>query len=169
MVTDTLGLSAALVALGVLLLNLNLNSNWTWWIKAGAIIVTSGFFVTAYFSLHGMMGWPTSQTPPEQFLLLAADVREPGKRDDAEGQILIWAKPFGAREVSPRAYRLPYSAELHQLVDAAVREMRRGRAQAGEVLNSAGGVQGGNSDRHAGRVIRFRPPPRPMLPRKRAE
>ena len=38
-----LGLAAGYLVLGVLLLSLNLTSLWRWWIKAGAVVITTGF------------------------------------------------------------------------------------------------------------------------------
>ena len=64
MTSAVLGVVTAYLVLGVLLLSLNLTSLWRWWVKAGAVIVTTGFFGVTYQTVNGMMGWPTTQRPP---------------------------------------------------------------------------------------------------------
>ena len=60
-------LSVLVAAYGIvtmLLLSLNLTSLWRWWVKAGAIIVTTVFFGVTYLAINGLMGWPTTQKLP---------------------------------------------------------------------------------------------------------
>ena len=50
MTPTVLAISAAYVVLGVLLLAIGLGSRFSWWVKAAAIMVTSVFFVEAFFA-----------------------------------------------------------------------------------------------------------------------
>ena len=50
MTSTVLAIAAAYVVLGVLLLSLGLASRFAWWVKAAAIVVTSVFFVEAFFA-----------------------------------------------------------------------------------------------------------------------
>ena len=73
------GIISAYILLALLLLSINLYSIWSWQIKAATIVLTSVFYVVTYYSLPGLLGWPTSQNPPAQFRLLAAHVEQPNK------------------------------------------------------------------------------------------
>ena len=159
-----LGLSVTVVVMGVLLLNLNLRTTWPWTVKAGAIVVTSAVFVLCYFALRDMLGWPAPEPLPKQFVLIAAEVREPGKYGEGDGGIYIWARPTGAPEAPPRAYRLPYSMTLHKRVTQATGELRKGRGQTGHTDRLENTGQQGHSQ---GDGVQFYPTQRPSLPPKR--
>ncbi len=140
MTAGVIGLTTTLVIVGALLLNLNLRSAWPWQIKAAAIVITCGFLIVFYFSLQQLLGWPTTQQPPKRLLLLYADVRDPDKRSDRKGEIYIWVKPLDDQRARPRAYRLPYSKELHRKLAEAMLKKEKGTPQGGET--STAGTQG---------------------------
>lgn len=124
------GLVAAYVLLGVLLLSLNLRSAWRWPVKAGAIVTTLAVAALVFVTLEGMLGWPTEAPPPARFRLHAAVVDEPDKQGTDDGAIYLWLSPKdddGEVLGPPRAYALPYSRELHEATARARRRMQNGR------------------------------------------
>jgi hypothetical protein len=121
-----LGLAAAYLVLGVLLLSLNLTSLWRWWIKAGAVVVTTGFFGVTYQTVNGMMGWPTTQRLPPRFSLVSTRIVEPDKKTDSGGAIYIWAEELDQNNVpasKPRSYQLSYTDALARKI-AGVQQKR---------------------------------------------
>lgn len=131
----TSGLVAAFVLVALLLLILNLYTRWSWQIKAAMIAVVSAFYLVTYFSLPPLLGWPTDAALPERFNLVAIVVHEPNKSKGTPGEIFLWATDLaaGAGETEPRAYRVPFSNELHARVVEAGNKMRKGMPQIGEV------------------------------------
>lgn len=123
------GLILAYCALAALLISLYFYSNWSIWIKLGATLAVAFFFYTTYISIPPLLGWPTSQSIPKQFRLIAHSLDEKGKN------IFIWANDlkYGVELRTPRAYRLPYNPKLAEQVDIAGAKIRRGGAIIGEV------------------------------------
>ena len=120
------GLVAAYMAVVLLLLSLNLTSLWRWWVKAAAIVVTTVFFGVTYQTIHGLMGWPTTQRPPARFNLVSTHVSEPNKRAHNPGAIYLWAEELDVNNVPtgrPRSYQLSYSDALARKI-AAIQEQR---------------------------------------------
>ena len=100
------GIIAAYILLAVLLLSINLYSKWPWQLKAGAIVITSAFYVITYFSFPALLGWPTTQDPPAQFRLLAAHVEQPDKEpDDAFAEVTEQKR--GVKSIKIEFYDLP--------------------------------------------------------------
>lgn len=132
------GLIAAYVLLALLLLSINLYSNWSWPVKAVTIVVTSAFYVVAYFSIPPLLGWPASTLPPEKFKLNAVHVKQPNKITGEEGAIYLWLTEIDDLEATgePRAYRLPYSDPLYNRVNQARIKMKKGTEQMGELEKS---------------------------------
>lgn len=128
------GLISAYILLAVLLLSINLYSKWSWQIKASTIILTSVFYVVTYYSLPALLGWPTSQNPPDQFRLLGAHVEQPDKEKNTSGAIYLWlSKIINMTDLSePRAYEFDYSAELHEKIINVNAKLGKNIAQIGE-------------------------------------
>ncbi len=134
MTTAVLGLAAAYLVLGVLLLSLNLRSAWRWPVKAWAIAVTLGFLLGGFAALQAMLGWPTETAPPARFQLYAALVHEPDRLSSSNGAIYLWLSPQAADGEPggpPRAYALPYSRALHEQVARAQQRLQEGRPVEG--------------------------------------
>ncbi|MBX2879573.1 MAG: hypothetical protein KTR32_06555 [Granulosicoccus sp.] len=114
--------------MAALLLGLNLYSNWSWFVKLTCNIVVVGFFWVVYHSWPAMQGWPTERDLPEKFYLHAVNVAEPES-------IYLWGTEFshGLEKTVPRAYRLPYTAALHDKVDKATRKLRKGLPVVGQI------------------------------------
>jgi hypothetical protein len=128
------GLVAAYVLIAILLLSINLYSNWSWNVKAGTIVITSAFYIITYLSFPPLLGWPTNDNPPERFRLIAAHVEQPDKITGDEGAIYLWLTQIEDLSWSapPRAYELPYTNALHELVINTKSKLDKGIPQLGE-------------------------------------
>ncbi len=104
MTPAVLGMTAAMAALGALLLNLGLRSAWPWQVKAAAVAVSFATVIAGYFALVSLMGRPTPLTLPVDAELLHAVVHEPSARGADAGAIYIWARPLDDPAATPRAY-----------------------------------------------------------------
>ncbi|MGC2317355.1 MAG: hypothetical protein WA615_12765 [Bradyrhizobium sp.] len=140
-----LSLAIGYALLGVLLLVACLFTPLPWPVKAGAIIVTSAFYLVSFFATHSLLGWSTDDPLPPNFKLLGARIVEPHSVEGDPGSIYLWIEacdddnfPSGV----PRAYRLPYSAKLADKTEAAVRASADGHPQGGRTANIGTG-QGG--------------------------
>jgi hypothetical protein len=136
MTTSVLGLASAYLLLAVLLLSLNLTSLWRWWIKAGAIVVTTGFFAVTYLAVNGLMGWPTAQRLPPRFSLVSTKIVEPDKKTNSGGVVYIWAEALDESNIpagTPRSYRLAYTDALAQKIAKAQEERDQGHEVMGRL------------------------------------
>jgi hypothetical protein len=134
MTLTVLAISAAYVVIGVLLLSASLLSPLAWWVKAAAIIVTSVFFVEAFFSTKGLLGWPGTGRLPPRFQLLWARVVEPDAKTTDPGSIFLWVEEVDPNNVPsglPRSYRLPYTKPLAERSLKARDEIMSGNPQEG--------------------------------------
>jgi hypothetical protein len=134
MTSTVLAISAAYVVIGVLLLTVGLTSRFAWWVKAAAIVVTSLFFVEAFFATKDLLGWPRSGQLPARFQLLWVRVLEPDAKTGDRGAIYLWIEEVDDNNVPdgvPRSYRIPYSRPLADRSAKARDEIMRGRPQQG--------------------------------------
>ena len=116
------GLIAAYVALGIVMLSLHVYSNWSPWIKSGATVLLTLFFIVTYQSYPGILGWPVSTDRlPSRLYLIGLEMAEPD-------QIYLWGRDLGTglEYHKPRAYELPYSKTLHEKASEAGKKLRRG-------------------------------------------
>lgn len=136
------GLITAYVLIALLLLSLNLYSNWSWKVKAGTIVIVTVFYIVSYLSYPPLLGWPTTEQPPERFKLLAAHVEQPDKAAGTEGSIYLWVTQIDDLTAygPPRAYKLPYSDLMHEVVIKANAKLKRDMPQLGE-LNEEGAMK----------------------------
>ncbi len=166
------GLVAAYVLIALLLLSINLYSDWSWKVKAGSIVVTAFFYVVTYISFPPLLGWPSGGQPPERFRLVGADVVQPDKMTGAKGMIYLWLKDLDdlAARTQPRAYKLPYSSELHETVIRAKSKLDKGMQQLGEFkLPSDANIREVDTFRQTGQKsakIEFFDLPDPLIPDK---
>jgi hypothetical protein len=134
MTTTLLAISAAYVVVVVLLLSVGLTSPLRWWVKAGAIVVTSLFFVEAFFATKSLLGWPGSGRLPGKFQLLWTRVVEPDVKLHDGGAIFLWVEEVDENNVplgTPRSYRLPYTKPLADKSLKARDEIMSGNPQEG--------------------------------------
>jgi hypothetical protein len=141
MTSTVLAISAAYVVIGVLLLTVALASSFAWWVKAAAIVVTSIFFVEAFFATKDLLGWPRSGQLPPRFQLLWVRVVEPDVKSGNPGAIYLWIEEVDENNVPdgvPRSYRLPYSRPLADRSAKARDEIMSGKPQQGLAEDLAG-------------------------------
>jgi hypothetical protein len=134
MTTTLLAISAAYVAMSVLLLWTGLSSPLRWWVKAAAVVVTSLFFVEVFFATKGLLGWPGTDRLPARFQLLWTRVVEPDPKMRDAGSIFLWVEQVDENNVptgTPRSYRLPYSKPLADKSLKARDEIMSGNPQEG--------------------------------------
>lgn len=110
------------------------------WLKVIVFVVTLGFSFMIWRALSSYQGWPTAAETPEKALLIQAIVREPDEKAGDQGAIYLWLLPL-SDEVNdipslleypgirgePRAYKMPYSREMHEGVNRAQGMMRAGK------------------------------------------
>ncbi len=145
--TDIVGLSIAYAVIGVLLLVACLFTRLPLPLKAGAIIVTSAFYVVSFYATRGLLGWSAVDPLPAHFKLLQARIVEPHSLAGDPGAIHLWVeeldddnRPSGV----PRAYRLPYDVHLAEKTEAAIKASADGRPQGGRTADHGTG-EGGES------------------------
>ncbi|MGB0747845.1 MAG: hypothetical protein ACPGO3_03785 [Magnetospiraceae bacterium] len=172
MLEAVLGLVAAYVALGLLCLNLWFQSRWPLWVKAGTVALVSLFYYVTYDSLLGMLGWPTEARLPAVSMVLGSYVIEPDPETGADGRIYVWADDVsdGTPLGKPRAYELPYDADVHERLFDAQRNARNGIFQIlstedSEAVENATALSGllGTADSQR---LTIRDLPDPALPGK---
>lgn len=135
----SLALAATIVAyvvIAVLLLSLNIASSWKWWIKAGAIVVTTAFYAGSYAGIVSLIGWPSQSRLPEHFQFHASRIVEPDKLTGDRGAIYLWVERLDENNVPegrPRAFELPYSDELADQVGGAQKKRDEGIDVSGTV------------------------------------
>ncbi len=140
-----LSLAIAYAVLGVLLLVACLLTHLPWPVKAGAIVVTSAFYLVSFFATHSLLGWSADDPLPPNFKLLGARIVEPHSVADDPGSIYLWVEAYDQDNFPsgvPRAYRLPYSAKLADKTEAAVKASADGHPQGGRTANTGTGNGG---------------------------
>jgi hypothetical protein len=134
MTSTVVAISLAYAAIGVLLLSLGLSARLAWWAKAVAIVVTSAFFIEAFFATNGLLGWPSGGPLPARFQLLWTRVVEPDVRSGNSGAIYFWVEEVDESNVpsgAPKSYQLPYSRPLADRALKARDEIMAGHPQQG--------------------------------------
>jgi hypothetical protein len=134
MTTTLIAISAAYVVMGVLLLLVGIFSPIRWWVKAATIVVTSVFFVEAFYSTKDLLGWPIAGRLPARFQLLWTRVVEPDPKLRDAGSIFLWVEQVDENNVpigTPRSYRLPYTKPMADRALKARDEIMSGNPQEG--------------------------------------
>jgi hypothetical protein len=134
MTSTVVAISLGYAALAVLLLGLGLEARLRWWIKAGAIVVTSAFMIIVFYATDGLLGWPARGALPPRFQLLWSRVVEPDVRTGDAGAVFLWVEETDENNVPsglPKSYRLPYSRALADKSNAARDEIIAGHPQQG--------------------------------------
>lgn len=156
---SALVLTLGVAAVTLFLLLLSLRTPHHWGVKAAVIVVCSVLYAAFWHALPRLEGWPLAAPPPREFELIKQFIVQPDKRG-GDGAVYLWVLDLtadGARV--PRAYQLPYSAELHEEIIAATAD---GKPQKGvRVKVSAADAGATPSER-----IEFQPMPTTRLPPK---
>ena len=144
--TEIVGLSLAYAVLGVLLLTACLFTRLPWPVKAGAIVVTSIFYVVSFNATRGLLGWSAVDPLPARFKLLDARIIEPHSvADEPAGAIHLWVEALDDDNMPsgvPRAYRLRYDAKLAEKAEAAVKASAKSGPQGGRTADFGSGEGG---------------------------
>lgn len=109
-----------------------------WVPKLVMIIIVPAFGIAVWSALSSYQGWPTEDPLPKKGRLMWAEVHEPDPARRDPGVIYVWLVPldddtvrgplsYEAYAGEPRAYALPYSRGMHQVLEAAKRRIKRGR------------------------------------------
>lgn len=124
-------LTLGYVAVAALLLNVAVSSRWSTVFKVSAIVLVSTFYFVSYFAWRSITGMPSTEALPEDFRVLWVSIDEPNKRSAENGGIYIWLRKLDEdtqMPVSePRAFRLPYSVELAEDIELALRQLEEGK------------------------------------------
>ena len=163
----TLAVVLSFVVLAALAVLALLWSRWPAWLRALLVVSVIGFYFWADEAVHGMWGWPSSDTLPERFVLLATVIEEPTNK--SAGALFVWVQALdnGKPVRAPRAYQLPYAKDLHALLNEGIKKSRQGVSQLGTAEPKAG-KRGLNWLRPGSdeQVVKIRDLPVPQLPEK---
>ncbi len=143
-------------------------SHWPAWMKGMLVLGVTGLYFFGNDAVHQIWGVPSIDALPARFVMLAAAVDEPSGK--TPGSIFMWVSEprEGVKKLEPRAYRVPYTKELHAQIDAGVRKGRDGISQMGTAeakagnARAAGWLKPGNDEQE----IKIRDLPSPQLPEK---
>lgn len=94
-------------------------------VRAVAIYLVPWLAFAIWQAAQPPTGWPTSAKPPKSARFVAGTVREPNEVEHDLGEIDLWLVPADGPG-QPRAYRLPYSRQLHEQIVAAMRAAKEG-------------------------------------------
>ncbi|MDE2578263.1 MAG: hypothetical protein KGL46_05610 [Hyphomicrobiales bacterium] len=138
-------LAISYALLGALLLALLIYARLDWRVKAGAVVLTSAFYIVGFFASRNLVGWPAQERLPPYFKLLQARIVEPHMREDDPGSIYLWVEALDETNrpvAAPRAYRLPYNAHLAEKTEKAISASADGRPQGGRAADFGSGEGG---------------------------
>ena len=159
----------AFAALLMLLACALLWSHWPRWLKGVLVASVTVLYFYGNAAIHSIWGVPSTDALPERFLMLSAVVEEPTTR--GAGALYLWISELheGKPTLEPRAYRLPYSKELHTQINEGLKRGRDGVNQMGSAEmkpgrlgNALPGLKPGNDEQE----IKVRDLPAPQLPEK---
>ncbi|MBK9362902.1 MAG: hypothetical protein IPM99_18235 [Rubrivivax sp.] len=144
-----------------------LASHWPRWAKALLVVGVSALYFLAETAFDDVWGWPSRHALPERFVLLAAVIEEPTRT--RPGALYVWVNALegGKPAPRPRAYQLPYSKDLHALLDEGMKKARQGIAQMGTAEPRRGPrglswLRPGSDEQN----VKIRDLPLPQLPEK---
>lgn len=163
-----LALVLSFSALLLLILLALLWSRWPGWLKGVLVLAVTALYFFGNDAIHQIWGVPSADALPDHFVMLAAAVDEPVGRNP--GAIFLWISVprEGSRQLEPRAYRVPYTKQLHAQVDQGMRKGRDGIGQMGTAEAKTGRGRGvgwlkpGSDEQE----IKIRDLPSPQLPEK---
>lgn len=144
-----------------------LQSRWPAWMKALLVTGVAVFYFYADEAVHQLSGWPTTDALPERFALLAAVIEEPSSK--SAGALYVWVNAIenGKPGAQPRAFKLPYTKDLHSLLNEGMKKARQGVSQMGTATPKAGKrglawLRPGSDEQE----VKIRDMPSPQLPEK---
>ncbi|KPJ85275.1 hypothetical protein AMJ57_03675 [Parcubacteria bacterium SG8_24] len=136
----TLAIPFAFVLLAALLCWFVVTAKGRWWVKLTLVILVPSFCFVIWGALSSYLGWPTDERPVGKTLLLWVSVQEPQPQGAEPGAIFLWLVPLEEEEGEesgplsyarlggePRAHRLPYDRQSHEMLSRAADSLRQGR------------------------------------------
>jgi hypothetical protein len=155
------------VALAFLLGLACMASSWPRGVKALLAVAVTAFYFFADAAFGDVAGWPSRHALPERFVLLAAVIDEPAK--NRPGAVYVWVNALenGKPAREPRAYQLPYTKDLHALLNESMKKTRQGVSQMGTAVpkqgkKGLGWLRPGADEQE----VKIRDLPAPQLPEK---
>jgi len=106
--------------------------------RIGAAVLAAGLFVLTYYQVGELRGLPSDGPPPKFFQLHWARVVEPNQILKEPGRIFLWLEELDEDNYPsgvPRAYQVPYSQDLVEMVQAAMGEIQQGNDVAGAIAD----------------------------------
>jgi hypothetical protein len=146
---------ASYVVVAGLLLSLNVLSLWRWWVKAGAIGVTTAFYAGSYVAINAMLGWPATNALPERFEVLSTRIVEPDDARDEDGALYLWIEELDENNVPlarPRAFALPYDDRLAEEVAEVQEQLDAGEEIMGVVQEDDAELEPADGDLRIGEI-----------------
>jgi hypothetical protein len=140
MTAIVLAISVAYVIMAILLLSMGLTSRYRWWMKAFVIVLTSGFFIEAFFATKSLLSWPGTGPLPHRFQLLWTRVVEPDPKISDPGAIYLWVEELDENNIPsgiPQSYRMRYTQPLADRSNKARDEIMAGNPQEGTASDIA--------------------------------
>jgi len=160
--TETIGIPVAFILLTILILWVIIGIKGKWWLKSCLISLTLYFSIGLWVSINGLLGWPTTDGPPQKFEVHWVLVEEPNKKTGDPGAIYMWASdinaseqsfsPFGSKKPldKPRLYQLPYSRSMHEQTEGILEKLKKGERYMATLGGKGQGDEEGKGDGEAG-------------------
>ena len=108
--------------------------------RAVVCVAAPALAFAVYFAAQPPTGWPAAASPPKQAQFQWAVVREPDQLSGDRGEIDLWLTP--PNSMTPRAYRLPYSRQMHRQLMAAMGAVKQGKPVAVRMVRRKRGERG---------------------------
>ena len=140
-----LAMGVSYAVLGLLLLAVLIFARLDWRLKAGIIVLVSGFYVVDYRAARALLGYASPDALPPYFKLLGARIVEPHSLAGETGAIFLWVEELDRDNFpsgDPRLFRLPYEAKLAERAEAAVKASAEGKPQGGRTADVGAGGGG---------------------------
>ena len=142
-------------------------SRWPVWLKGLLVVGSTVLYFWGDDLVHTLSGWPTPDSLPERFALLAVVIEQPSAK--TPGALFLWVNAIdkGKPLAQPRAYKVAYTKDLHALLNEGMKKARQGISQMGTAVPKAGkkglGWLRPGSDEQE---VKIRDLPAPQLPEK---
>ncbi len=135
-----LGLCVAYAAVALLLGLVVLSTRIPVLVRVVSTLSVIGLAFFSYWGISEIRGLPSDTYPPNLFRFHWARIVEPNKMTDEPGSIFLWIEELDEDNYPsglPRAYRLPFTPELAEAVEAALAAIAEGEEVAGEIEEDA--------------------------------
>lgn len=129
-------LIAAFIAVTAVLMVLCLTARLSWQAKATLIGLGAAAQLASYFAWPPLLGWPSRESLPRKFSLVAVHIQEPSQFIQTAGEVYFWVMDLNAGGTpQPRAYTLPFTPELKATAADAAGKLRKNIAQEGQFID----------------------------------